>query len=61
MALSHEVADMVVCPRCRGDLTLTEDGTGMVCARCRLSYPVRKGIAILRVDEAEPLSQAGSP
>ena len=56
MALSKDILDMVVCPGCRGDLTLTVDGDGLVCESCRLSYPIRNDIAILRIDEAKPLS-----
>lgn len=60
MALSKEILDMLACPKCRGDLTLTEDGNGLICGSCRLRYPIRNDIPILRVDEGEPQSQGRS-
>lgn len=60
MALSKEVLHMLACPKCRGDLTCTDKRDGLVCGSCRLSYPIRNDIPILRVDEAEPLPQGRS-
>lgn len=53
--LDPQLLEILVCPRCRGDLVLVEDPPSLVCERCRLRYEVRDGIPILLVDEAEPL------
>lgn len=57
MTLSKEILDILACPKCKGGLTLTEDGHGLICWSCRIRYPIRNHIPILRIDDAEPLSQ----
>jgi uncharacterized protein YbaR (Trm112 family) len=52
MALSKELLDILVCPKCKGGLTLIEDGAGLVCPACKLKYPIRDEIPIMLVDEA---------
>lgn len=41
-AVSPEVRQLLVCPSCRGDVLETLDG--LVCSRCRVTYPVREGV-----------------
>ncbi len=53
MAISKELLDILVCPKCKGDIILLEDETGLVCPACRLKYPVRDGIPVMLLDEAE--------
>lgn len=52
--ISPELLAIIVCPACKGDLTLvTTDATDeLVCGGCGLAYPVRDGIPVLLVDEA---------
>jgi hypothetical protein len=55
MALSKELLDILACPKCRGGLTLTEKGDGLVCETCRLKYRIDDDIPIMLIDEAERL------
>lgn len=55
MPVPQELLDMLVCPRCRGELEYREAEEVLVCPACRLAYPVRGDIPILLVDEATPL------
>jgi len=57
MALSTELLDILVCPRCKGSVTLLEDGSALHCAACALKYPVREGIPVMLEDEAESTAQ----
>jgi uncharacterized protein YbaR (Trm112 family) len=57
MALSKDLLDILVCPKCKGDLILLDDGTGLVCPDCRLKYPVRDEIPIMLVDEASKIGE----
>ncbi len=56
--ISPELLAIIVCPSCKGDLTLTDGATAtagepeLVCSGCGLAYPVRDGIPVLLVDEA---------
>lgn len=52
MSLNKELLDILVCPQCKGPLTLTEKEDGLICAPCRLLYQIREGIPVMLVDEA---------
>ena len=55
MALSAELLEILVCPQCKGELQYLLDPEALVCAACRLRYPVCDGIPVMLVDEAEKL------
>ncbi len=57
MPLSKELLDILVCPKCRGKVTLLAGESAMICAACGLSYPIRDGIPVMLVDEAEKIGQ----
>jgi len=50
MPLSPELLELLACPLCRG--ALLETGDDLLCAACRLAFPVRDGIPVLLVDQA---------
>lgn len=52
MPISQELLDILVCPKCKGDIRLNPSGDGLVCHACRLMYPVREDIPIMLIDEA---------
>jgi uncharacterized protein YbaR (Trm112 family) len=58
MALSDELLAILACPRCKGTLCYLEEKPAFVCEACRLSYPVRDGIPVMLVDEAEHLGES---
>lgn len=55
MAVRKELLEILVCPKCKGGLVLTEAGDGLVCGRCRLLYRIEEDIPIMLIDEAVPL------
>lgn len=52
--MDEELLEIVACPKCKGDLTLTPDETELRCALCRLSFRIDDGIPILLLEEASP-------
>jgi uncharacterized protein len=52
MAISQELLDILVCPLCKEPVTLTPDGTGLKCGKCRRVYPIEDDIPVMLVDEA---------
>jgi hypothetical protein len=52
--LDPQLLEILVCPKCRGELVYREAPPTLACERCRLRYEVRDGIPILLVDEAKP-------
>lgn len=56
MSLPPELLEILVCPRCKGDLEYRPaPEEALICHACRLVYPVQDGIPIMLVDEAKPL------
>ena len=49
--IPDELAEILVCPACHGELK--EDDSVLECTRCGRRYPVRDGIPIMLIDEAE--------
>ena len=52
MALSKDLLEILACPKCKGDIRLSEKGDGLVCDRCKLLYPVKDDIPVMLIDEA---------
>jgi uncharacterized protein YbaR (Trm112 family) len=55
MTLDPKLLEILVCPKCKGELRYAESPPSLVCERDRLRYEVRNGIPVLLVDEARPL------
>lgn len=49
--------DILVCPKCHG--RLKEEDDRLVCQDCGLRYPVRDGIPVMLIEEAEPPEDTG--
>lgn len=56
MTVPRQLLEILVCPKCRGDLDYREQEGVLVCLHCKLNYPVRDGIPIMLIDEATPFS-----
>ena len=54
MALNKELVDILVCPKCKGELDLLDNEKGLKCDACQVVYPVKNEIPIMLVDEAIP-------
>ncbi len=52
MALSKDLLEILACPKCKGDIRITEKGDGLICDRCKLLYPVKDDIPVMLIDEA---------
>jgi uncharacterized protein YbaR (Trm112 family) len=55
MGVSQELLEILACPKCKGDIHLNADGTGLICDRCKLLYEIRDDIPIMLIDEAKPI------
>lgn len=56
MALSEQLLAILACPQCKGLLQYEQDAQGLTCTACRLRYPIREGIPVMLMGEAEKLS-----
>lgn len=51
--IDPSLAAILVCPVDKADLTEDEAASRLVCAQCGRRYPVRDGIPIMLIDQAE--------
>ncbi|HNT56992.1 MAG TPA: Trm112 family protein [Syntrophales bacterium] len=55
MAIRKELLDILACPRCKGDIVLSDQKDGLICHHCRLLYRIEDDIPVMLIDEAVPL------
>ena len=53
--LEPELLEILVCPKCKGELEYRVEENELVCERCRLRFEIRDDIPIMLLDEAKPL------
>ncbi len=56
--IDREWLDILVCPVCKG--TLVADESRLICRNCEKAYPVRDGIPVMLVEEAESIKEGAS-
>ena len=52
--MDRSLLAILACPRCKGEISLSEGEKDLVCAPCGLSYPIRAGIPQLLAEESHP-------
>lgn len=50
--MKKELLDILVCPKCKGELEYAEAEQTLTCWACRLRYEIRDDIPIMLIDEA---------
>jgi uncharacterized protein YbaR (Trm112 family) len=58
--IDRELLDILACPKCKGDIYLNEDQSGLICDSCKLMYPIKDDIPVMLIDEATKLEEKGS-
>lgn len=53
--LDPQLLEILVCPKCKGELEYRSADAELVCHQCRLRYEIREDIPIMLIDEAKPL------
>ena len=51
--LDQQLLDILVCPKCKGDLKYKEKENQLICHACRLIFSIKEAIPIMLIDEAE--------
>lgn len=52
--LDERLLEVLVCPKCRGELEYRKAEQSLLCQACHLRYNIRDGIPVMLIDEAEP-------
>ena len=58
MSLAPDLREILVCPKCKGELEYRPGpapAEALLCHACRLVYAVEDDIPIMLIDEAKPL------
>ena len=55
MTVDPQLLEILVCPKCKGELEYREAENRLLCHACGLAYPVRDDIPIMLIDEAKPI------
>ena len=56
MAVDKKLLEIMACPKCMNELK--EKNMFLVCAKCKLAYPVLDGVPNMLIDEAWALDKA---
>ncbi len=59
--IDKELLAIMCCPDCHGDLELNEAQAKLLCVKCGKRYPIRDGIPVMLIDEAEPPEPGFTP
>lgn len=55
--LKRELLDILVCPKCKGELEYDKNAEELICHNCKLVYQIKEDIPIMLIDEARPLEK----
>lgn len=55
MNIDKNLLEVLACPKCKGEVSPSEKGEGLVCEACKLLYPVRDDIPVMLIDEAREI------
>lgn len=59
MTIDAELLEILVCPNDRGEVVYKEPEQVIECQACGYRYPVRDGIPVMLIDEAEKPAAGG--
>ena len=55
--IDKELLEILACPACKAEVKL--EGEKIACLKCGRRYPIRDGIPVMLIDEAEMPGGAG--
>jgi len=59
--IDKELLDILACPACKGSIVYDQKNEKLNCQKCNRRYPIRDGIPVMLIDEAElPGKKEGS-
>lgn len=61
--MDHQLLDILVCPLCKGKLQhdRTQATPRLICRFDRLAFPIRDGVPIMLIDQAESIDPDHTP
>ena len=53
MSIDPKLLEILACPACDDRPPVRQEGDRLICDQCHRRYPIRDGIPVMLVDEAE--------
>jgi len=53
--IDKKLLKILACPKCKGDLKYDEKNDRLICEKCKLAYPIKDGIPVMLIEEAEKI------
>jgi len=51
--IDEELLEILTCPACKGGILYDKAKQKLICQKCKRRYPIKDGIPIMLVEEAE--------
>ena len=51
--IDKELLDILACSACKGNVVYDKKNEKLICQKCGRRYPIRDGIPVMLIDEAE--------
>ena len=51
--IDKDLLEILACPLCKAEVVLDEANSRLICTQCGRRYPIRDGIPVMLIDEAE--------
>jgi len=51
--IDKDLLNILACPACKGEVYLVEEEERIICKACGKRYPIRDGIPVMLIEEAE--------
>lgn len=55
--LDQKLLELLVCPKCKGELEYDREENTLICNHCYLKYRIEDDIPIMLIEEAEVISK----
>lgn len=55
MVVQKQLLDILVCPKCKGDIVMSDTQDGLICHACKLVFEIRDDIPIMLIEEAKSI------
>ncbi len=55
--IDPELLEILACPKCKGDIRLKKDESGLICDACKLMYSIKDDIPVMLIEEATKLDE----
>lgn len=56
--IDKELLDILICPKCKGNIKLHNNDKYIICEKCNLAYYIDENMPIMLIDKAMTIEEA---